>query len=221
MRCVKPNKHFTSKVIFCDLLKKKNKKQTNPETLGRKIIPLLHLNDNSMTQYYTHRFRENNYKILQKAGISRVPKRHGSSHLSLRRNVCILAWAPRYACEILWRCTCQFLSGFSSSTAGKRRNEKDHETLGLIFSGRADGASRSHHRLFGQVHQVFYVIILVPLKSGEQHVQNQLLVCSRPLALLLLFLLRLSLWREKKNKTKQQKKTDRQTETDQAQNHLK
>lgn len=65
--------------------------------------------------------------------------------------------------------------------------------LGLIFRVWADGASRSHHRLFGQLHQVFYVIILVPLKSAEQHVQNLLLVCSRPLALLLLFLLSLSL----------------------------
>lgn len=59
----------------------------------------------------------------------------GSSHLSPHRSVCIQAGAPRCACEILWRCTCRFLSGFFSSKAEKTRNENDDEPLGLILLG--------------------------------------------------------------------------------------
>lgn len=64
----------------------------------------------------------------------------------------------------------------------------------------------AYHRLFGDIHQVFDVVVLVLLKGREQHVQHLLFVCSRSFALLLLFPLILKL----------QQKAD----TDQSQYHL-
>lgn len=55
-------------------------------------------------------------------------------------------------------------------------------------------ALASYHRLFGDVHQVFDVVVLMLLKSREQHVQHLLLVSSGSLALLLLLPLILELW---------------------------
>lgn len=70
--------------------------------------------------------------------------------------------------------------------------------LGLVFLVWADCTMQSYHRLFGNVHQIFDIIILVLLKGGEQHVQDLLFVSSRSFALFLLFLLVLQL--QKKNK---------------------
>lgn len=57
-------------------------------------------------------------------------------------------------------------------------------------------ALESYHRLFGDVHQVFDVIVLMLLKGREQHVQHLLFVSSRSFALLFLFLLMLDLQRK-------------------------
>lgn len=55
------------------------------------------------------------------------------------------------------------------------------------------GILNSYHRLFGDVHQVFDVVVLVLLKGREQHVQHLLFVQSRSFALLFLFPLILKL----------------------------
>lgn len=52
----------------------------------------------------------------------------------------------------------------------------------------------TYHWLFSDIHQVFDVVVLVLLKSREQHFQNLLFVSSRPLAFLFLLLLVLALW---------------------------
>lgn len=70
--------------------------------------------------------------------------------------------------------------------------------LGLVFFKFGLMLPQSYHRLFGNVHQVFDIIILVLLKGGEQHVQDLLFISSRSFALLLLLLLILQL--QKKNK---------------------
>ena len=44
----------------------------------------------------------------------------------------------------------------------------------------------AHHRLLGDVHQIFDVVILVLLKRRKQHVQDLLLVDPRPFPFLLL-----------------------------------
>lgn len=49
--------------------------------------------------------------------------------------------------------------------------------------------SGSYHRLFGDVHQVFNVVILMLLKGREEHVQHLLLVCSGSLAFFFLLFL--------------------------------
>lgn len=45
----------------------------------------------------------------------------------------------------------------------------------------------SYHRLLGDIHQVFDVVILVLLKGRKQHVQHLLFISSCSFALLLLF----------------------------------
>lgn len=57
----------------------------------------------------------------------------------------------------------------------------------LFFTTITKFILNSYHRLFGDVHQVFYVVVLVLLKGREQHVQHLLFVYSRPFARLLLF----------------------------------
>lgn len=64
----------------------------------------------------------------------------------------------------------------------------------------------AYHRLFGDIHQVFDVVVLVLLKGREQHVQHLLFVCSCSFALLLLFPLILQL--------------QQTADTDQSQYHL-
>lgn len=67
-----------------------------------------------------------------------------------------------------------------------------------IFLVWVGGVWPSYHRLFGDVHQVFDIIVLVLLKGREQHVQDLLFVRSRSLALLLLLLLILQLQKRQK-----------------------
>ena len=56
----------------------------------------------------------------------------------------------------------------------------------------------SYHGLFGDVHQVFNIVILMLLKGREEHVQHLLLVCSCSFAFFLLLFLIIQLGRKKK-----------------------
>lgn len=56
---------------------------------------------------------------------------------------------------------------------------------------------QSYHGLFGDVHQVLDVVVLVLLKGRKQHVQHLLLLRSRSLSLLFLFPLVLALQQQK------------------------
>lgn len=86
---------------------------------------------------------------------------------------------------------------FLQVNLGRRRKSR-YSAMFSVFSVWVDGAWQSYHRLFGDVHQVFDIIVLVLLKGREQHVQDLLFVGSRSLALLLLLLLILQLQKRKK-----------------------
>lgn len=89
------------------------------------------------------------------------------------------------------------MQNFFQVTLGKG-GKKVNKMLGLVFFNFGLMVPQSYHRLFGNVHQIFDVVILVLLKGGEQHVQDLLFVGSRSFARFLLFLLVLQLQKKKR-----------------------